>query len=265
MSGNDCLHLTVLGSGTCELRAGRGSAAHLVSAGGANILLDAGRGALAAMLAAGVEAAELNAVMLTHHHPDHMADLVPLLFALNYDPALQGGARVSIMGHPGIAPVVDGLDSALGRWLKPKHNNADFKWLRAGDALEVGEVKITVAEARHIATSLAYRLERSGASLVYLGDSEYSEELAEFSQGADLLLANCAATDQRPKKGHMGPAQCGRLAAEAKAGALLLSHMYCGVDPAEALAAAGKVFGGPVLAAFDRQSLSIAPGIVTAR
>ena len=222
-------------------------------------MLDAGRGALTAMLAAGLKAAELNAVLLTHHHPDHLADLVPLLFALNYDPAMIEGARVSIMGHPGIEPVVDGLDSALGRWLNPKHNNADFKWLEPGDALEVGEVKITVAEARHIATSLAYRLERSGASLVYLGDSEYSEALAEFSQGADLLLANCAATDQRPKKGHMGPSDCGRLAASAGVGALLLSHMYREVDQAEALAAAGKVFSGPVLAAYDLQSLSITP------
>jgi ribonuclease BN (tRNA processing enzyme) len=65
------------------------------------------------------------------------------------------------------------------------------------------------------------------------------------------VVAHCAATDAAPKPGHLSPTPAGRLAAEAGAGALLLSHFYQAVDPRAAVAAARREFSGAVWAAAD--------------
>ena len=87
--------------------------------------------------------------------------------------------------------------------------------------------------------------------LAYLGDSEPNPAVAELAQGVDLLVVDCAATDENPKKGHIGPTQSGELAQGAGAGKLLLSHLYRGMDPADLCQKAGRVFSGEVIAAED--------------
>lgn len=263
MNPSPPLRLTVLGSGTCELRPEASSPAHLVSCGHTHLLMDLGQGALSSLMRTGLAPAQLDAVLITHHHPDHLADLIPLLFALNYDPGLRTAADLTIHAHQDMAPVLAGLSQSFGHWLTPQHPNARFNWLQPGDSFALGPVIVRTAVAEHIATSLAYRLETSGASLAYLGDSQATDELASFCQGVDLLLVNCAATDQNPKPGHLGPTAAGRLAADAHAGALVLSHLYSYVDSSAACRTARSAFGGPVWLAADHQSFLIQDRSVT--
>ena len=79
----DGMRLTVLGSGSCELRQDRSSPAYLVQAEDSALMLDLGQGAWRRLLEQGVEPAYLQGLLLSHHHLDHMSDLLPLLFALN--------------------------------------------------------------------------------------------------------------------------------------------------------------------------------------
>lgn len=254
------MRLTVLGSGSCELRQARSSPAYLVQAGASAIMLDLGQGAWRRLLEQGVEPASLRGVLLSHHHLDHMSDLLPLLFALNYDPVMNEHARLTLLGHSGLARVLEGLAGVFGDWVSPSERNLQTVWLEPGGQAQLAGIAISAAAASHMETSLAYRLEYEGLSLVYLGDSEYDAALADFARGADLLVAHCAATDANPKPGHMGPSQAGRLAAEAEAKALLLSHFYREVDPLKAVTAAGKEFNGRLFAAEDGLSLDLKSG-----
>ena len=251
------LRLTVLGSGTCELRAEASSPAHLVSAGGTHLVMDLGQGALRRLMQAGVAPVDLSAVLLTHHHLDHMADLLPLLFAANYDPAMKERARLTLAAHHGLAEVLSSLEVAFDHWLTPTPPVVSPLWLTPGEQFTVGPITVACASASHMETSLAYRLTFGSASLVYLGDSEAHPGLVEFCTGASLLLVNCASTDEHPKPGHLGARAAGELAAAAKVGGLLLSHLYSDVDPRQSLASAQEVYEGPLWLAADLMRLAI--------
>jgi ribonuclease BN (tRNA processing enzyme) len=250
----------VLGSGSCELRRERSSPAYLLEAQGFALLLDLGQGALRRLLDSGRDPAALGAVLLSHHHPDHLGDLIPLLFALNYDPHMRQNASLRLVAHAGVQPLLSGLQGLFGSWLSPPPERLAPTWLEPGQGLELGPFRLGVAAGEHTPLSLAFRLELAGASLVYLGDSAASPDLARFCQGADLLIAHCAATDQAPKAGHLSPGQAGCLAAQARVGALLLSHFYAEVDPTQALETAQAHFPGTIWAARDLMALTIAPG-----
>jgi ribonuclease Z len=254
------MRLTILGSGSCELRPERSSPAYLLQAGDGAFVLDLGQGAWRRLMEQGVKPASLQGVLVSHHHLDHISELLPLLFALKFDPVMNEYARITLLGHSGLAFVLEGLAGVFGEWVQPEEKNLRCIWLEPGNKTEVAGIKIRAAAASHMETSLAYRLEYQGLSMVYLGDSEYDPALADFALGAELLITHCAATDANPKPGHIGPTQAGQLASEAEVKALLLSHLYREVDPLKAVTAAGKQFGGRVFAAEDGMMLNIKHG-----
>lgn len=250
--------LTVLGSGTCELAAEKSSPAYLVRAGGYSLMLDMGQGSLRRLMQAGQEPAGLDAVLFSHHHPDHMADFIPLLFALNFDPVMREKASITCAAHEGFEDFLEGLQAAFGGWLTPEPQNLAMKYLASGQGLNLGPLAIKTQAAKHMPTSLAFRISHGGKGLVYLGDSEATDELAGFAKGADLIIAHCAGPDEASKPGHLYPRAAGELAKRAAAGHLVLSHLYRAVEPRAALASASAAFGGRVSLARDLLSFELA-------
>ena len=245
------MKFTVLGSGSCELDPRRSSPAHLLRAGDTDLLLDAGQGALRRLMETGFDPADLDGVLLSHHHLDHLADLLPLFFALNYDSRMHERGCMILAGHRGLKEIMDGLSNVFGGWVRPEVRNLALKLLVPGDGFTLGGVKIETAQATHLPTSLAWRLTYQGKSLAYLGDTEPNPAVEELARGVDLLVANCAASDDAPKPGHMGPTMCGSLAQKAGAKKLLLCHLYRDMDPEDVRQRAGGVFSGEVIAAED--------------
>ncbi|MFZ5586464.1 MAG: MBL fold metallo-hydrolase [Thermodesulfobacteriota bacterium] len=254
------MRLTVLGSGSCELRARRSSPAYLVEEGAYRLLLDLGAGAWRRLTELGRDPASVAAVALSHPHPDHLGDLVPLLFALNYDPNLNQGPGVDLLAPAGLEPILAGIQAPFGAWLRPPPERLRCWWLEPGQGLVLGPLAVTCAPAAHTPQSLAWRIAAGGASLVYLGDSAAAPWLIDFCRGADLLLAHCAGGDEAPKPGHIHPRAAGELARRAGVRALLLSHFYRDVDPEAAVSSAAAVFGGPVWAAVDGAAYLVREG-----
>lgn len=254
------LLLTILGSGTCELRRERSSPCYLVEAGGQTILLDLGQGAWRRLLQSERDPARVKAILISHLHPDHVADLIPLLFALNYDPHMKAHARMVLAGHPDLQGLLGGLADIWGHWVQPSPENLGTSWLSPGYPLQLGEVAVRTAAAGHTRANLAYRLECQGASLVYLGDTESTPQLVDLCQEADLVIAHCAGSDRKPKPGHLHPTAAGRLAQAAGVKSLLLSHLYRDVEAREAEAGAAAHFTGQVWLAEDLMTWQISPG-----
>ena len=245
------MRLTILGSGTSQISKHRSSPGYLLQADNQKMALDLGQGSLRRLLQAGHRPDELTAVFISHHHLDHMADLLPLLFGLNYDPVLSAKAEIDLLASTGFAKVLESLGRAYGAWIDPQAPRLRKHFIEPGGDVLQGGVRIATAKARHIDTSIAFRFEHGGKSLVYLGDSAYSEQVAELSSGADLLIAHIGDRGMQTEPTHLNPKTAGRLAKEAKVGTLLLSHLYGDMDASKAQDIAGLEYSGRIKVAED--------------
>jgi ribonuclease BN (tRNA processing enzyme) len=114
---------------------------------------------------------------------------------------------------------------------------------------------ILSAPTNHTAGSLAFRVEADGRSLVYSGDTDLSDSLVDLARGVDLLVLEAANPFKVP--GHLTPTEAGRLAAQAGAARLLLTHFYPPCDAVDVVALAAQEFSGEILRAEDGLSLTV--------
>jgi len=251
------MRLTVLGSGSCELKVDRSSPAYLVESGPTKLLLDMGQGALRRLMEAGSEPVELDGVLLSHHHLDHFADVLPLLFALNYDPTMSVGGQIVLAGDRSMERVFGGLGEVFGEWVQPPDSVLTRRYVDPGDSFAIGGLMVSCERADHMESSLAYRLEAGGKSLVYCGDSAATDRLVDFAGGADLLICHTVGTIEEHGSNHMHPAAAGAVAAKAGVGTLIMSHIYRRQPLGTSLDEAASAFSGKVLVAEDLMILEV--------
>lgn len=217
------MELLLLGTGTSIPHPRRSSPGCCVSAGGSRILFDIGSGSLRRLAEAGISYLEIDYVFLTHLHPDHTGDLVPLLFA-SRNPLQPRTKRLTVSGPPGTKDFYRGLLGVYGDLVEANEYKLGIVELEG--PFEASGFRIECHRVPHTATSLAYRIFWGGKNIVVTGDTGYSEGLIEFSKGADLLLAECSFRDDMDASGHLTPGTAGRLAGEAGVARLVLTHFY---------------------------------------
>jgi ribonuclease BN (tRNA processing enzyme) len=249
------LTVTVLGSGTGIPSVDRCGPGYLLEAHRLVALVDCGPGVVRQLARAGRSLAALDAVFITHVHPDHVSDLVPLLHAL----ILSRGARtrpLDLFGPPGFAEfVAQRVISVSG---EPK--GFELRVDEVDQELYYRDCAITTAPTVHVPdlASIAYRFEADARSVVFSGDSDTCHELEALASGADLLILDCSYPDELKAEGHLSSSECGRLAASAGARTVLLSHIY----PTD-VAATARVdecraqFDGEVILAEDLLELNL--------
>lgn len=222
------MKLTILGSGTCVPYTERGSSGYALEMPGARLLLDCGSGASWKLARAGISYLDIDHVFLSHLHPDHTGDLVPFLFATRYAFGSPYGSKrekpLALWGGPGFTEFFDALKHAYKDWILPEG-------LTVGELGEgtrnFGGFNLTAAIVPHIESSLAYRIESEGKSLVYSGDTDYSEALIELARGSDALIIECALPDERSKRsGHLTPGEVIDIANRSGAKRIIVTHLY---------------------------------------
>ncbi len=241
------MRLTVLGSSGTHAARGRACSSYLVEAGGTRALLDCGNGSLANLTQV-IDVAELDAVVLSHLHVDHCADIFGLYYALRFHP--EGPQTVDVYApkgaHGHLAHMVHG-DPEFGRRCR-------FREVAAGDVVEVGALTLTLYASAHPVETLASRVEADGQVLAYSGDSGQTPRLHDCARDADLFVCDSswlAADGPHPPDLHMDGRQAGATAAAANARRLLVTHVFPTVDPESVAAEARTEFGGEVLIADD--------------
>jgi ribonuclease BN (tRNA processing enzyme) len=227
------MRLTVLGGCGAWPDAGQACSGYLVEHDGFRLLVDVGYATVPRLLER-VTADEVDAVFISHGHPDHCADLNPLLRAraLRDDPLPGALDAVLALDRPGM------LDDAY-----TLHEFA------AGSHFDIGPFGIATRLLPHFMPNAGARLAAGGRVLAYTGDTGPSPAVADLARDADLLLAEASYAIQVPEdsRRYLSSANlAGRQAAEARAGHLLLTHLMPGTDPAVALAAASAEFHGRV-------------------
>lgn len=214
------------------------------------LLLDLGNGALGPLQRL-VDLHELDAVLLSHLHPDHFLDACGLYVALKYDPVRAQERRLPVFGPPG---TLDRLLQAYGS--DGTHLDAvyDVREWSAGRPVELagprgGTVaQVTPYRVNHPVESYGLRIETAGAVLAYTGDTDSCPALLDLARGADLLLAEASFQEDRDtvRDVHLTGLRAGKAAAEAQARRLLLTHLPVWTDPAVVHDEAAAVFDGPL-------------------
>lgn len=240
------MQLTVLGRSAPFPPAGGAGPAYLVEGGGTSLLLDGGSGTLA-RLQQRLDAGRLGAVLVSHLHEDHIADLYGLQFVAWE--ALKAGRRTEPL--PIYAPEAP---ADVRRWLRPAFDGAiDLRPLPVAAGLTLAGLACRFARTDHPIPCWAMRITDGQRVLVYTGDTGVGTDLAPFAAGADLLLAEATyseATGQaRAAFGHMTGAEAAQLARRAGVGRLLLTHLNPTADAAAVLAEARAIFPAAELAA----------------
>ena len=255
------MRLTVIGcSGSMSGRFSAASA-YLLQADGEDedgrlrtysAVLDFGPGAMGQLLNY-LDPADLDAMVLSHLHTDHCADIIGMQVYRRWFP---GGplARIPVYS-PG-----DGQYRTRQLGGDPDEETYEgefeFKQIGPGDVVEIGPMKLEAFAADHTVPCVGLRvsgpsdLGPGNATLGYTGDTDLCDTEVEMARGVDLLLAECAFEDGRDSvRGvHMTGSRAGELAQRAGAARLLLTHLQPWTDPEAVRRSAERVYEGPVRA-----------------
>lgn len=238
------MRLTIVGCSGSFPGPDSAASCYLVEADGHRVLLDLGNGALGA-LAAHTSIYGVEAVLISHLHPDHCFDVAGFYVARRYHPD-GPRPRIPVYGPRGIGARLAqayGIDRPEGM-----QQEFEFHEWFDGAAYDIGPLRVTVARVAHPVECYAMRVEHGGRSLVYSGDTAPSDALVSLARGADLLLCEASyveGTDNRPGL-HLTGREAGEHAAKAGVGRLVLTHIPPWYDAAQALEGATTAFEGEV-------------------
>jgi ribonuclease Z len=276
------MELTLLGTGCPSVSAQRYGPAALVRHGGVALLVDCGSGVTQRLVQAGHAGRDIDAVLLTHLHSDHIVDLFQLVISSWH----QGRDRPQrIFGPPGTRACVDRLmalwrpelDRRIAHERRPSVAalEVEVSEIAPGDRLEFGGMRVGVIEVDHrpVRHAFAFAFEAAGSRLVISGDTRPCDSLAEAARGADLLLhevfvhrempviegRRTAETVANVAAYHTLSSDVGKVAARADVGWLALTHFVppdC--DTAALLAEVQRDYAGPVTLGEDLMVLDIA-------
>lgn len=240
------MRLTVIGGSGGYPGRGRPCSGYLLDAHGFTLLVDPGYGVATALSLEEVRG--LDGVLVSHAHPDHCADLNPILRARAWadDPL----PLLPVHALPGTLDAVLGLD-------RPQVLAGSFALhdLVPGGELTIGPFQVLTALLPHPRPNLGFRISDGRRSLVYTGDCGPSAELIGLADGADLLLAEASYAAHVPAEvvGSLSSAaDVGREARTARVRALVLTHLMPTTDETDAIAAAARSFTGPIAVARPR-------------
>jgi ribonuclease BN (tRNA processing enzyme) len=177
------MRLSVLGACGAWPEAGQACSGYLVEHDGFRLVVDLGYATVPRLLG-DVAADQVDAVFVSHGHPDHCADLNPLLRARTFrdDPA----PPLPVYALPGALDAVLALDRPQA--LAGSYALHEFA---AGDELSIGPFRAGTRGLPHWLPNAGIRLAAGGRVLAYTGDTGPSPDVVELSRGADLLVAEC--------------------------------------------------------------------------
>jgi len=244
--------LTVLGGSGAYPEPGQACSGFLIDWDGFRVVLDLGYATLPRLLDH-VPDADLDAVVITHEHPDHCIDLHGLFRIRRYGgPTAQ---RLPLYCPAGVLARLEGLEPDV-------ELQSAFDVHELPGSYQLGPFALSCMELPHFVANVGIRLDTQTTAIAYTGDTGPDPLLAELGRDVDLYIVD--ATDRpgeadKPVRNLLTAKEAGQWAARAGAARLLLTHFWPGNDRRAAVAAAQEAFSGEVLTAEQDLRTSLDP------
>jgi len=255
------MRLIPLGRSPASPNPGEACAGYLVEGGGSRVLVDIGPGVVAQLLTRH-HPDELDSVVVSHMHADHMLDLVTLRYVYPWR-ARPREQRLRVVMPPGSADQLLDLARGVGN---ARHFEDSFRVSEhdGTTAFSCGTLSLKPVETQHYIPCWGFRVEADGRRLAYTADTAPCGGLADLADSADLLLSEATlrsldedATPPEPR-GHLLPAEAGAIAREGGSRRLMLTHLPAdGSDGEWAREAASEAFGGDIEIAKPSQDTEV--------
>lgn len=254
-------HLVILGSCGAWPEPGRACSGFVVDHDGFRVVLDLGYGTLPRLLAycESATADGIDAVVITHSHPDHMVDL-------------HGLFRARWFGHQDPPPIPLYAPEGVMARLSTLEDDDDgplrhvFDWHPLpASPYELGPFRLESIALPHFVPNAGVRLSADGLVLAYTGDTGPDPALEQLGRDADVYIVEATSRSQQPgvppapagPRMHLSAREAGQVAAAAGAIRLVLTHFWPGNDRARSAAEASEVFGGEVLIAEEGRTVDL--------
>ena len=215
--------LKILGTGTSQVTKERTATANYIKIGNKSILLDCGCGTLVRLNQSNISVRDIDIILISHYHIDHISDLLPFLWALKW-PQMNRKKDLTIIGPKG-------FKKFYAQYIKPIVFSKPFELFK----IEIKEINkkmkfdnfyIQSYKTIHTKESVAFKFIEKNKSFVIAGDVDYDLGLIKFSKNVDLLILECSYNNTYKVKGHLIPTECGNIAKSANVKKLVLTHFY---------------------------------------
>jgi ribonuclease Z len=252
--------LTFLGTGDALNGERAQSGLALPLSGGETMLIDTSSGTvlLGRLEAVGIPLESVRHLFLSHRHFDHVGGFAPLLATLASLPEASLVVHAAPDTLRALRKLLDLTLPGAEGWLGAR---LGWRELIPGKPTEVGETEVTPFSLDHGLECVGFRIAQPGAVAALSIDTRPTSEIAEHASGADLLVHDAygprSAAEQAHAMGHSTATEAGETARAAGVRRLVLTHLRSSrfVDPAALAAEAETVFGGPVSAAQDLETI----------
>lgn len=234
--------ITLLGTGTCQIDVERAASSVLVELPNLRLVFDFGRGIGEKLAGRGLKSDDVEHIVLSHFHPDHVSDLIPFLHAASWSRADPRSKDLHIYGPRGVEVQVMRILSLFG---PDELTRPHFKVV----VHEVREEKFTIEEYSFQfcdlppANNHGLKFSSRGVTYALTGDSYYHQQEIDFLTGVDVAVFDA---------GHITPEEIVSLAVGTQASRMYCSHLYQPLEIDELNSRARtKGFSGELLLAHD--------------
>ncbi len=233
------MKITVVGHWGGFPKVGEATSCYLIEHDGFKLLVDCGSGALS-QLQHYCSLDELDAVIISHYHHDHIADIGSLQYSRQVAQALKTTNKpIHLYGH-----LYD--QQQFAKLAKPPYT-LSFLYDEKHEA-SIGPFRISFLKTNHSIPCFAMRIEVVGKTVVYSADSSYKQEFHQFAHLADLFFCETsfyAHQDGKPY-GHMNSLEAASIAQAASVKKLVLTHLPHFGDPKQLVTEAKSIFTGEI-------------------
>lgn len=219
-------------------------------------LLDCGDGVLRRGLEARLPMLRVDAILFSHLHLDHVADLPPLLWALHGEGGQRAERPLYLFGPPGFRKFFEGLIGLYGEWIHRIPCEIVVREVEK-ERFEIGQLQIQTYSMEHGIVANGYRLQIENKVLAYTGDTGPCEAVIALARHADLFITECSFPNGQESATHLTAGEIGRIAAQAQCKRVLLSHLYPEALRTDVVSQVREYFSGPIELSHDLKRLML--------